>query len=273
MTKTVLITGASSGFGALTAKKFSEEGWNVVATMRSPDRDQSLGKLDGVKVIELDVTKPETIERALKTTLDTFGQLDVLVNNAGHGGHGVFEAFTDAEIRAMFETNFFGALAVSRAALPLLRKQGHGVIINVTSIAGMISGPTSGIYAATKFALEAVTESMATEYAPLGIRVRSVAPGAFTTGFRGANRDGTAQVDDQLAAYAGELYKELDVRIDAMYEGAPHASMVADKIFHVATTADTPYRNPVGPDAEAVDAALHAMPRQAFLDQMGQPRD
>ena len=217
----------------------------------------------------MDVTDAASVAGGVDAALGSGGRIDVLVNNAGHGGHGLFEAFTDAEVRGMFETNFFGALNVMRAVLPTMREQGVGTIVNVTSIAGMVSGATSGIYAATKFALEAITESMAAEYAPLGIRVRSVAPGAFHTGFRGANRDGSAVLSGEFAAYAETLRATVDARIEAMYDGAPDASMVADTVFDVATGEGTTIRNPVGPDAVAVDAALHSMPRQAFLDQMG----
>lgn len=269
MTSTVLITGTSSGFGRLTALRFARAGWHVAATMRNPDNCPLELAEAAVQAIALDVTDVDSVAAGVDKILATTGRIDVVVNNAGHGGHGVFEAFTDAEVRSMFDTNFFGALAVMRAVLPPMRRQGSGTIVNVTSIAGMISGATSGIYASTKFALEAITESMAAEYAPLGIRVRSVAPGAFTTGFRGANRDGSAPLDGEFAAYAEKLRTDIDARIEAMYDGAPDAAMVADTIFDVATGGGTSIRTPVGPDAVAVDAALHSMPRQAFLDQMG----
>ena len=269
MTSTVLITGASSGFGRLTALRFARAGWHVAGSMRRPDACPTELTDAGIQAVALDVTDPTSVAAAVDTVVETTGRIDALVNNAGHGGHGIFEAFTDAAVRAMFETNFFGALTVMRSVLPTMREQRSGTIVNVTSIAGMVSGATSGVYAATKFALEAITESMAVEYAALGIRVRSVAPGAFHTGFRGANRDGSAPLDGEFATYANSMRTTLDARIEAMYQGAPDASMVAEAIFDVATS-DTPtIRNPVGPDAVAVDAALHSMPRQRFLDQMG----
>jgi len=267
--KTVLITGASSGFGKLTAQKFQAEGWNVAATMRSPGQDEELTKLERVETFELDVTKPASISAAISRTIKRFGGLHAVVNNAGHGGHGVFEQFTDAEIRSMFETNFFGALSVCRAVLPHFRKQGAGVIVNVTSLAGLVSGPTSGIYAATKFALEGISESMAIEYRQLGIKVCTVAPGAFSTNFTVANKDGTAAIDNELKPYADRLNDMASTRIAEMYDVAPDARMVADKIFECVTE-DTPVQNPVGPDAEGVAAALSSMPRQNLLDQMSQ---
>lgn len=267
MSKTVLITGASSGFGKLTAQKFQAEGWNVAATMRSPDKGADLAALENTAVIALDVTAPASIDAALAETKARFGGLDALINNAGHGGHGLFEQFTDADIRAMFDTNFFGALNVARAVLPGFRAQGGGAIINVTSLSGFISGPTSGIYAATKHALEAVTESMAMEYGPLGIKVRSVAPGAFVTGFTSAYRDGTAPIGPDLQPHADQMRAAMGKIIDDMYAKAGPASEVSDQIF-ACVTGDTPIRCVVGADAIAIANALSSMPRQDVLDQL-----
>ncbi|MEM9891327.1 MAG: SDR family oxidoreductase [Actinomycetota bacterium] len=269
MNSTVVITGASSGFGRLTALRFAAAGWHVVGSMRRPDTCPPELIDAGIQRVALDVTDPSSVTAAVDAVVDTTGRIDVLVNNAGHGGHGMFEAFTDAEVRAMFETNFFGALSVTRSVLPVMRKQQSGTIVNITSIAGMVSGATSGVYAATKFALEAITESMASEYAPLGVRIRSVAPGAFHTGFRGANRDGTSPLSGEFATYAETLRTTLDARIEAMYDGAPDPTMVAETVFEVATGDTTTIRTPVGPDAVAVATSLHSMPRQDFLDQMG----
>lgn len=271
MSKTVLITGASSGFGRVTAEKFHSEGWNVAATMRRPENETELVKLENAAVFRLDVTDPASIDAAVGSALGRFGGLHALINNAGHGGHGIFEEFTDADIRAMFDTNFFGALNVARAVLPHFRAQKEGAIVNVTSLAGIVSGPTSGVYAATKHALEAMTESMALEYAPLGIKVRSVAPGAFVTGFTTAYRDGSAEIDEELRPYAAQMRDMIQGVIRDMYANASDLSLVPDKIFEC-VTGETPFRNMVGADAEAVAAALQSMPRQAFLDQMAARR-
>ncbi len=267
MGKTVLITGTSSGFGRATAQKFHAQGWNVAATMRSPDKETQLTGLDNLLVARLDVTDPASIDNAVRATLDRFGGLHALINNAGHGGHGIFEEFTDGDIRGMFDTNFFGALNVSRAVLPHFRAHGEGAIVNITSLAGIVSGPTSGVYAATKHALEAMTESMAMEYAPLGIKVRSVAPGAFATGFTSAYRDGSAEIGDDLKPYADKLRQTIQGVIRDMYANAGEVSLVAEKIFECVTQ-ETPFRNMVGQDAEAVAAGLSSMPRQEFLNQM-----
>lgn len=267
MPKTVLITGASSGFGREAAKMFHKEGWNLAATMRRPDAETELHQLENVEVMKLDVTDPATIQSAVVSTLNRFHGLHALINNAGFGGHGIFEEFTDEDIRAMFDTNFFGALNVSRAVLPIFRAQGEGAIVNITSLAGILSGPTSGVYAATKHALEAITESMAMEYEPLGIKVRSVAPGAFGTGFTSAYHDGSAEVDDSLKPHAVQMRAFIQAVIKDMYANAGETSAVAAKIFDCVTE-DMPIRNMVGDDAEAVAVALSSMPRQAFLDQM-----
>ena len=136
--KTVLITGCSSGFGKLTAKTFATSGWNVVATMRKPERDDELRHLDGVLVTALDVTDQQSIARAVGEAIERFGSIDVLVNNAGFGGHTVFEQATDEAIRAMFETNVFGVMNVTRAVLPHMRRQKAGRVINVSSVSGLL---------------------------------------------------------------------------------------------------------------------------------------
>lgn len=272
MKKTVLITGASSGFGKLTTLKFQQEGWNVAATMRSPEKETELTRLENVEVFRLDVTQPPTIENAVQETIERFGNIHAVVNNAGNGGHGMFEQFKDSEVRAMFDTNFFGVLSVCRAILPKFRFQKEGTIVNVTSLAGFISGPTSCIYASTKFALEAISEGMAFEYAPLGIKVCTVAPGAFQTGFTTAYQDGTAQVDELLKPYADQLNGQIAQVIREMYANSPSPTLVADKIYECVTQT-TPIRNVVGPDSEALSAALSSMPRQEVLDRFmsGQP--
>ena len=183
--KTVLITGCSSGFGKLTAQTFHANGWNVIATMRSPETETELTQLDDVLVTRLDVTEPESARQAVDEGLSRFGAIHVLVNNAGFGGHALFEQFPDETVRAMYDTNVFGLMNVTRAVLPHMRERGEGCVINVTSISGLLGTPTSSIYSSTKFAVEGLTEALALEYGPLNIRFKTVAPGAYpTTWFR-----------------------------------------------------------------------------------------
>ena len=140
MTRTVLITGCSSGFGKLTAWTFHDKGWNVVATMRAPERVPELADDDRMLVLKLDVTDPDSISAAFAAARARFGRIDAVVNNAGYGGDGLFEQASDTDIRAMFETNVFGPMNVMREALPEMRAAANGAIVNVTSMAGHL-GP------------------------------------------------------------------------------------------------------------------------------------
>src|ERR1700743_1347839 len=160
MKNTVLITGASSGFGRETAKLFHSKGWNVIATMRSPEKETELTALPNVLVTKLDVTDSASIKSAIAAGTEKFGGIDVLVNNAGYGAMGPLEASTEAQVRNQFEVNFFGLVAVTKAVLPLMREKRSGVIINVSSVGGRVTFPFSSLYHATKFALEGLTESI-----------------------------------------------------------------------------------------------------------------
>lgn len=271
--KTVLITGASSGFGKLAAKKFQQEGWNVVATMRSPDKEGELSNLQNVVVARLDVTNPASIKDAVKLAVDKFGTIDVLVNNAGYGGHAVFEQADDEHIRAMYETNVFGVMNVAREVLPLMRRQRSGCIINVTSMAGMLAAPTISVYASTKHAVQGLTEGMAYDYKPLGIQVKSVLPGAYpTTRFNASTDDDLTNGDQELVAHAKRLYSHLqDIAKKMASQGGKVADPqeVADKIFECASS-ETPIHNPVGSDSKMLVGLMEGGPRQAFIDQFGE---
>ncbi|HEX8258422.1 MAG TPA: SDR family oxidoreductase [Allosphingosinicella sp.] len=184
MPNTILITGASSGFGEATARLFAERGWNVAATMRRPEAGAALARLDNVLVTRLDVEDQPSIEAAVAETIERFGRIDAVVNNAGFGLMGIFEATPWAKIREQFEVNLFGAMAVIRAVLPHLRANRSGVIANVSSGAGGFALPLISLYTSSKFALEGFSESLAYELADLGVRVKIVEPGGVTsTGF------------------------------------------------------------------------------------------
>jgi len=266
MKKTVLITGCSSGFGKLTAKKFQQEGWNVVATMRSPEKETKLTQLDNVLVTRLDVTDQERVTKAVKQAIEAFGAIDVLVNNAGYGGYALFEQFSEETIYAMYETNVFGVMRVSRAVLPYMRQQKEGTIINVTSMGGILGLPLASIYCSTKFAVEGLSEAMAQEYGPLNIKVRTVGPGAFGTGFSAARDDKLNNGDDEVKVHAQKLATHLAQMIQQGGEEA-NPQDVADLIYDCATT-ETPIHNVVGADAKMIMDMKNSMPQQAFLDQI-----
>ncbi len=183
MTRSILITGCSTGIGAATARVFSERGWNVAATMRDPAQGAALQGLPGVKVLALDVTQPQSITAAVDQALQDFGGLDSLVNNAGYGLFGPFETASDEVIKRQFATNLFGLFDVTRAVLPAMRARGAGVIVNVSSIGGLTTFPLFSLYHATKYAVIGFSESLGYELAPFGIQVKVVAPGGVATDF------------------------------------------------------------------------------------------
>jgi NADP-dependent 3-hydroxy acid dehydrogenase YdfG len=181
------ITGASTGFGRLLAEQTLRAGHKVVATARKPEQIANLSHdyADRCLVLPLDVTNQTQVNSAVTETLAKFGRVDVLVNNAGYGVAGAIEEVSAAEFLPMFETNIFGLLRVTRAFLPQFRKQHSGHILNLSSIGGVVAGPGIGFYNATKFAVEGISEALAAELAPLGIRVTIIEPGPFRTDFLG----------------------------------------------------------------------------------------
>ena len=185
MSKTVLITGSSTGFGRDTAETLARAGHTVFASMRNPqaqnrDRAQALRK-HGIEIVELDVSSDTSVERAVKEVLERTHRIDVLVNNAGIASAGVTEAFTPDQAKVVFNTNVVGLLRTSRSVLPAMRQQGDGLIINIGSILGRVTFPFFGIYGASKFAVEALTDSLRYEVSQLGIDVVLVQPSAFPT--------------------------------------------------------------------------------------------
>jgi NAD(P)-dependent dehydrogenase (short-subunit alcohol dehydrogenase family) len=187
--KVWFITGASSGFGRLLAEHLLALGANVVATARRPDtlNDLTTKFAASVQVLALDVTKPDQVDAAVKDALARFGHVDVLVNNAGYGLTGAIEEVTEKEFMPMFETNVFGLVTMTKALLPQFRERRTGNIVNLSSIGGLIGLPGWGYYNATKFAVEGLSEALATEVGPLGIHVTIIEPGPFRTEFLGTS--------------------------------------------------------------------------------------
>jgi len=188
-TATWFITGASSGYGLALARYAIDRGYNVVATARSVAKLATLSASapDRVLVQKLDVTLPDDAATAVEAAITRFGRIDVLINNAGYGVIGAVEETPEVEFRAQMDTNFFGALSVTKAALPHLRAQKSGAIVNVSSMGGQMSFAGASAYSASKFALEGLSEALAQEVAPFGIKVIIVEPGALRTNFSGNN--------------------------------------------------------------------------------------
>ncbi|HEY2039933.1 MAG TPA: oxidoreductase [Edaphobacter sp.] len=185
--RTWVITGSSTGFGRLLAEEVLKTGDHVVATARKVEQVSDLEQKypDQALALPLDVTKQDQVDSAVEKTLERFGRVDVLVNNAGYGVTGAIEEVSDAELEPMYATNVFGLLRVTRAFLPQLRKQKSGYILNLSSIGGLTASPGWGLYQSTKFAVEGLSEALAQEVAPLGIRVTLIEPGPFRTDFLG----------------------------------------------------------------------------------------
>ena len=252
----VLITGASAGIGQATAQLFVERGWRVAATMRNPSDGAALAEHQRVMVLPLDVTDPASVEAAIAATLEHFGQIDVVVNNAGYGLFGPFETATDAQIRRQFATNVDGVFAVTRAVLPAMRRQGSGTIINVASLGGLITLPFFSLYHATKFAVVGFTESLSFELAPLGIRAKVIAPGGVGTNFAGRSLARTFAEGEH--AY-GDTLSRVMAAMNARRSNYSSPASIAEIIFTAATDGTGRVMYVAGPDAEQAFVLLHSL--------------
>ncbi|WP_260706357.1 oxidoreductase [Edaphobacter flagellatus] len=216
------ITGASTGFGRILAEEVLKRGERVVATARKVEQVKDLEeKFPGKALaVTLDVTKQEQVDAALAKTLERFGRVDVLVNNAGYGVAGAIEEVSEAELAPMYETNVFGLLRVTRTFLPQLRKQRSGHILNLSSIGGLTAGPGWGLYQSTKFAVEGLSEALAQEVAPLGIKLTIVEPGPFRTDFLGRSGVEAAKRIHDYDATAGNARRYMNEQ-DGKQPGDP----------------------------------------------------
>ncbi|MDB5087142.1 MAG: family oxidoreductase [Mucilaginibacter sp.] len=241
-----MITGASSGIGRDAAKLFQQRGWNVIATMRSPEKEQELNKLADVLVTRLDVEDQQSIASAIEEGISHFGQIDALVNNAGYALVGVFESATREQIQKQFNVNFFGLVDVTRAILPYMRSQGSGTIINISSMGGQITFPFGSLYHSTKFAVEGLSESLAHELYPLNIAVKLIEPGSIATNFRGA----VDMIKNDIAAYdpifAG-FFNNYAQAAAHLRKATPEE--VAQTVYEAATDGTGRLRYAIGADA------------------------
>jgi NADP-dependent 3-hydroxy acid dehydrogenase YdfG len=249
MNKTIFITGASSGLGKDTAILFQSKGWNVIATMRNPESDTELSKLDNVLVTKLDVLDLTSIENAVKAGIQQFGKIDVLFNNAGYGAYGPLESFSREKIVRQFNTNVIGLLDVTRTILPYFRKQKSGVIINVSSIGGKITFPLGALYHGTKFAVEGISESLSYEVAEFGGKVKIIEPGAIATDFGTRSLDFSN--DETLTEYQ-PLVAKVMTALPVMYQNASTATMIANVVYEAATDGTDQLRYAAGEDAKMI---------------------
>jgi NAD(P)-dependent dehydrogenase (short-subunit alcohol dehydrogenase family) len=261
-----LITGASTGFGRILAGEVAKRGDRVVGTVRNSEHVAEL-KAAGVSTVLLDVNDAARSVPAVAEAVGLLGGLDILVNNAGFGLMGAIEALDDAAIRAVMETNFFGALRVTRAAIPELRRQGGGVIINISSMAGMVGMAGAGAYCASKFALEGLSEALAQELAPFGVKVLVVEPGAFRTDFSGRSiRTPGAKID----AYAGMQAGEVATLLKQYHGHEPGDPVKAvDAILRTLDSPEMPLRLMLGADAVSAIQAKQDVLRREMAEWKG----
>lgn len=255
--KTWFITGASRGFGALVAKLALEDGDAVVATAREPQSvTAALGEHPNLLSVALDVTDEGQALVAVDQAIKRFGRIDVLLNNAGFGLLGAVEEATSTEIEALYRTNVFGLLNVTRAVLPHMRAAGSGRVLNISSIGGYRSGAGFGVYCSTKFAVEGLSEALGAELEPLGIKVTIIEPGYFRTDFLDARSLSVSK--SRIADYDGTagLVREHAASLSHRQPGDP--AKLAKAIVTLAGSANPPLRMPYGSDTVAAIEAKNA---------------
>lgn len=257
MQKTIFITGASAGLGKATAKFFQSKGWHVIATMRNPENEIELTKLENITVLKLDVTNQEQIEATVQKVLQQHS-VDIVLNNAGYGLIGALEALTDEQIDQQLNTNLMGVIRVTKAFTPYFRKKKNGIFINITSMFGLIGYPTCSVYAATKFAIDGFSESLAYELAHFGVKIKTIAPGGIQTDFAGRSMDsGQHEAYTKLVEKVSEGYSEESINQYATAEN------IASVIYEAATDNKEQLRYIAGKDAIALYSEREEMGSEA----------
>lgn len=265
MKKTIFITGASSGLGKAAAKLFQEKGWSVIATMRQPEKETELTRLENVKVMALDVTKSLQLKETINQILAA-ENVDVVLNNAGYGLIGPLESFSEEQIENQLQTNLFGVINVTRAFVPYFRERKSGTFINITSTFGLLGYPTCSIYNASKFAVDGFSEGLAYELAQFGIKVKVVAPGGMQTDFAGRSLQGGLH-----EAYQGLIAKVSEGYSEEQIANYTKAETVAEIIFDAATDEKNQLRYIAGNDAnELYNERLAITPENQFQKMLPQ---
>jgi NAD(P)-dependent dehydrogenase (short-subunit alcohol dehydrogenase family) len=257
-TKTILITGASTGIGLATARYFAQRGWQVIATMRTPEKAPAdLRTQENVRVLPLDVLDVASIEAAVAAGLQAFGGLDVLFNNAGYAIAGAFEAISPTQVQQLFSTNVHGVLNVTRAVLPHFRERKQGLILTTTSVGGHIAFPLYSVYNATKFAVEGFMEGLQYEVKQFNIQVRTIVPGTVRTDFAAAIQYVPAPAYDP---YAQRVHEQTL----ASYATAAMPESIARVVFAAATSGSAQSRFLAGSQPKLVYFLRWLLPHSAF---------
>lgn len=264
MSKTILITGASSGIGKATAIHFQQQGWNVIATMRSPEKDTELNTLENVHLEKLDVLDLASIQKAIKNGIQKFGQIDALLNNAGYGAYGPLETFPRENIIKQFNTNVIGLMDVTKAIIPHFRANKNGTIINISSIGGQMTFALGSLYHGTKFAVEGISESLHYEMKEIGVKVKIVEPGFIATDFGGRSFDFQAGDISDYQPLIGALMKQWQNPNNTV---SP-PSLVAKVIFNALTDGTNQLRYRAGDDANFLLDIRKKMTDTEFFEMM-----
>ncbi|UZH54178.1 SDR family oxidoreductase [Salinimicrobium tongyeongense] len=261
MKKTILITGASSGIGRATAKLFAKKGWNVAATMRSPEEETELKELPNLKLYTLDVTKKEHLQKIISEVEKDFPGIDVLFNNAGYGAVGAFEKSTEEDVLNQFKVNVFGVMDLTRQFIPYFKQKGEGMIINTSSVVGRFTIPLYSLYCSSKWALEGFTEALQYELKQFNIKVKMIEPAAIKTDFHG--RSLKTFENDAVKGY-DKMEKNILSGMKKRNEKAPGPEVVAKTVFKAATDGSQKLRYPAGKGAGAVLIARKLLPTSWF---------
>lgn len=245
LSKTVLITGSSAGIGKVTAEFFAKNNWNVIATMRNPEK-RDLVEIPNITYIHLDVTDIDSIKDALAKSIEKFKKIDVLVNNAGYGLYGLFESINTDQIKKQYDTNVFGVMNLIRHILPHFRENKSGCIINVSSMGGLVGFPLYSLYQGSKHAIEGFTESLSYELRDLNINVKLIEPGVIKTNFYADSLD--SGTENQFSDYENfeKLSRYNDKRLSL---NGNDPSIVAKSIYKAAISKSKRLRYPSGNDA------------------------
>jgi NAD(P)-dependent dehydrogenase (short-subunit alcohol dehydrogenase family) len=263
--KTWFITGASRGFGALVAERALAKGDSVVATARNPKAViERFGEHPSLLPLALDVAAEDQAIAAAKAAIDRFGRIDVLLNNAGFGLMGAVEEASAAEIEAVYRTNVFGLLTVSRAVLPYMRRARSGRILNISSIGGYRGAAGFGVYSSTKFAVEGLSEALYAELAPLGVHVTVIEPGYFRTDFLDSSSLSVSA--KQISDYEATAGKVRSVAGGLNHTQPGDPSKLADVIVAFADAPNPPVRLPLGSDTVAAIEAKHKADAQILSE-------
>lgn len=261
MSKTILITGASSGIGRATAKLFAKKGWNVAATMRSPEEEKELEELDNLKLYKLDVTQKEDWQTIISKVEKDFTSIDVLFNNAGYGAVGAFEKSSEEDVMQQFQVNVFGVMDLTREFIPYFKEKGEGMIINTSSVVGRFTIPLYSLYCSSKWALEGFTEALQFELRQFNIKVKLIEPAAIKTDFHG--RSLKVFNNEAVKGYE-KMEKKILSGMQKRNKSAPGPEVVAETVLKAATDSTHKLRYPTGRGASAVLFARKILPTSWF---------